>query len=102
MCCRMLLLVISVRVSTIWAELSPDQVSLPAELSSSAERAEIVHKASVGVAQGPGARAEANKPQGPQKDVSGPRPWCWLTLPRHLSGEQATLLVPTIIRTHQV
>lgn len=57
--CRMLLLVISVCISSIWAKLSPDQVSLPAELSPSEERAEIVQEASVEVAQGLGARAEA-------------------------------------------
>lgn len=85
----MLLPVISICISTIWAKLSPDQVSLPAELFTSAERAEIIREAPVQVADGPLARAEANKSHAPGTGMDYlPQRW-----KRHLSGEQATLLV---------
>lgn len=93
----MLLLVIPVCVSSIWARLSPDQVSLPAELSTGAERAEIVPEASVEVAQGLGARAQAvsGLAPGPLRGASGPRPWTV----RHRRGPP---LVPGPVRAHRV
>ncbi|KAI5280061.1 Stimulated By Retinoic Acid 8 Protein-like [Manis pentadactyla] len=85
---QMLLPVISVCISTIWAKLSPDQVSLPAELFTSAERAEIIHEAPVQVAGGPGTRAEANKSHAPGTGMDClPRRWT-----RHLSDSPSCML----------